>query len=123
MRLFNTTALFLACLLVMPACVRQPTATTQPHKGTPEQSIKAIVTGIDTFDGGHVMSLNTAHGMFVIGPQVSYTDKQRVHETLLAAHDRVITIRYIDKPRTDTTIEHRLVTGLEINETTFRFPQ
>jgi len=59
--------------------------------------------------------------MYVIGPQVSYTEKQRVHEAVLAAQDRVITILYVDKPQSANTIAHRLVTGLVIGEQQFHF--
>lgn len=119
--MLRIATILLASLLLMGACVKQPVTPQQPSPPHAEKSIKAIITGIETFDGGHVMALSTAHGDFVVGPQVSLSDKQRVHEMLLAAQDRVITIFYVDKPKTKTTIAHKLVTGLDIQGKLMRF--
>lgn len=84
------------------------------HQTMQVHSIQAMITGIEQFDNGSVMGLNTAKGMYVVGPKVSGDDKQLIHEVLMDNHDRVVTIQYVDVPAQATNIAHKRVTAIVV---------
>lgn len=111
-----------AVLIFLTACAPQtPTHTAQPPSQSNEQTVQTMVTGIDQFDGGAVWGLNTSHGTFVVGPEVSGEMKNTVYEHLMKAHDRVITIRYRATPANGEMLAHKRVTALLIQDTPYIF--
>lgn len=119
-RLFLPVLILLALLA---GCAKQP----QPESSTPAPTkpsaaplavhiVRTMVTGLDQYGDENIMVLNTADGPYVIGPDVSGPQLSEIHAHLTEAHDRVITIRYVDKPATATTVAHKRVCGLVIEE-------
>jgi len=116
------TLLTIAALLLMAACAKQPTQTKAPPPTTSvEHSLQTMLTGIDQFDGGEVWGLNTGHGTFVVGPEVSSAVKTKVYEHLMEARDLVIVIRYREIPANKDIVAHKRVTAIVIQETEYLF--
>lgn len=113
--------LSIVLLFLLGACAKQPQSPQAPARQIQEELVvKTMVTGIDQFDGGTVLGLNTGHGVFVVGPEVSQTMKDTVYEHLMKAHDRVVTIRYRDMPASRETVAHKRVTAIVVDGTAYR---
>lgn len=118
----------LILILLFAGCARQPRpADPMPDaapaaKSTPSTgkekvyTVRCMVTGLDQYNDENILVLNTMDGPYVIGPNVSGPQLSEIHSDLTDARDRVITIRYVNKPATGKTIAHRRVTGLVIEE-------
>lgn len=80
-----------------------------------------MVSGIDQFDGGKTWGLNTGHGTFVVGPEVSSATKTEVYEHLMKAHNEVIVISYREIPASADIVAHKRVTAIIIQERPYVF--
>ena len=111
----------LLILLLATACAKQTTPPAAP--ATPESEVKTVktmVTGIDMYDSEQVLVLNTALGPFIIGPDVLENIKMDIHEHVIEARDRVMTIDYVEESATDTTIAHNRIVAITINGNEYR---
>lgn len=111
----------LAMVLMLGACAKQQVTTAPKTEHRKEHTIQTMVTGIDQFDEGTVWGVNTGHGIFVVGPEVSKAMKTQVFEHLMEAHDEVIIIRYVDMSAGDGMVAHKRVTSMVIQETPYFF--
>jgi len=122
----------LMLVLLFAGCARQPhpaepgsapksapTSKKMPPAGKDTETvhtIRTMITGLDQYTKENILVLNTADGPYVIGPDVSGPQLSEIHSDLTDAHDRVITILFVNKPATEATIAHRRVTGLVIED-------
>jgi len=119
----------LTILILVSGCAKQPDISRTPPpraKHAPihsrEKSIQTMITGLDQYPNDDVMVLTTIDDSYIIGPDVSLKQITAIHTHLTEAHDRVVTIWYIQKKATPSTIAHKRVTRLNIEDKTYLLP-
>jgi hypothetical protein len=118
----------LTILILMPGCAKQPTTPWTPPRAkhspvqSREKSVQTMITGLDQYPKDDVMVLTTVDDSYIIGPDVSLQQITAIHTHLTEAHDRVVTIWYIHKEATNSTIAHKRVTRLAIEDKTYLLP-
>lgn len=109
-----------ACAPKSSNVIASPTPAKTASKGIGMKMTKTMVTGLDPYDEDHVLVINTSDGSFVIGPEVPDSVKSVVHEQLVKKHNEII-IRYEEMEATASTLAHKRVRGLTINEAEYVF--
>lgn len=113
----------LLILLLVAACARQQSPSPAPAPRPEVKTVKTMVTGIDMYDSEQVLVLKTAQDSFIMGPNVLENIKMDIHEHVIEARDRVVTIEYVEEPATETTIAHNRIVAITINGNEYRLHQ
>lgn len=108
------TLLTLALLLGVFACTSHY-RTRQPMPDGPVVSVQTMIAGVDRFPEERILSLNTGHGPFVVGPEVDEATKSMVFEKIMEYREYVMTIRYVHMPSDGDYMAHNRVTSMIIN--------
>lgn len=106
--------LTLALLFGVFACTAHD-QTRPPMPDGSEVSVQTMIAGVDRFPEEGILSLNTGHGPFVVGPEVDEATKSMVFEKIMEYREYVMTIRYVSMPSDGDHVAHNRATSMIIN--------